>query len=84
MKAAYLEHLCAQSVLVKIGLGEAFEGIFSTVSNRGGRGRNVVESDSTDRREIFCRGWVARQDLTDLVDDGVASGAEGLDNLKLD
>ena len=83
-KGIYLEHLCTQSVLVKICLGQALEGIFSTVPNRSGRGRNVVEIDSADRGEIFYQGWIARQDLTDLVDDSVTSGTEGLDDLKLD
>jgi hypothetical protein len=76
--------LRTQSVLVKIGLGQAFEGIFPTVPNWGETGGNVIEVDSADRREIFCRWWATRQDLTDLVDDSVASGTEGPDDLKLD
>jgi hypothetical protein len=84
VKAAYLEHLRAQSILVKISLGQTFEGVFSTISNWGGRGRKVIEIDSADRGEIFCWGWVARQDLADLVDDSVTSCTEGLDDFKLD
>lgn len=76
--------MCAQSVLVKIGLGQAFESIFTTVPGRDGAGGNVIEVDSADRREIFGRWWIPRQDLTDLVDDCVTSGTEGPDNLKLD
>jgi len=83
-RGAYLEHLGAQSVLVKIGLGQTFEGIFTTVPHRGGAGGDVVEVDSADWREIFGLWRIARQDLTDLVDDSVTSGTEGLDNLKLD
>ena len=83
-EGAYLEHLCAQSVLVKVCLGQAFEGVFTAVSHWGGKGRDVIEVDSTDRREIFGWGWVPRQDLTDLVDDSIASGTESPDNLKLD
>ena len=74
----------AQSVLVKIGLGQAFEGIFTAVPNRGGTGGDVIEADSADRREIFSRWWAARQDLTDLIDDSVTSGTKGPDDLKLD
>ena len=79
----YLEHLGTQSVLVKVGLGQTFEGIFTTVPDLGGRVGDVVKVDSADRREIFGLGWIGRQDLTDLVDDSVTSGTEGLDNLEL-
>ena len=84
VKGSYLEHLRTQRVLIKIGLGQTFKGIFTTIFNRGGRRGNVVEVESADRGEIFGLGWVARQDLTDLVDDSIASGTEGPDNLKLD
>jgi len=79
----YLEHLCAQFILVKIGLGQTFKGVFTTVPHGGWAGY-VIEVNSADQREIF--GWwrVARQDLTDLVDNSVTSGAEGPDDLKLD
>jgi hypothetical protein len=84
LEGAYLEHLRAQSVLVKIGLGQAFESVFTTIPNRSGKGGDIVKVDSADRREILGRRRVPRQDLTDLVDDGVTSGTEGLDNLELD
>ena len=83
-EGAYLEHLRAQSVLVEIGLGQAFEGVFTTVPNRVRTGGDVIEVDSADRREFFGRWGAARQDLTDLVDDSVTSGTEGPDDLKLD
>jgi hypothetical protein len=54
-----LEQLRAQCVLVKIGLGQAFEGIFTTVPNRGERGGDIIKVDSADWREIFGQGWVA-------------------------
>ena len=73
-----------QSILVKIGLGQTFESIFTTVPHGSGRGGDVIEVYSADRREIFGQWRVAGQDLTDLVDDGVASSTEGLDDLKLD
>ena len=84
MRSAYLEHLRAQGILVKIGLGQAFECIFTTVLDRGWTGGNVIEVDGANRREIFCHWWVPREDLTDLVDDSVASGTEGLYDLELD
>ena len=83
-RGTYLEHLGAQSVLVKICLGQTFEGIFTTVPHGGGVGGDVVEVHSADRREIFGLWRIARQDLTDLVDDSVTSSTESLDNLKLD
>ena len=76
--------MSAQSILVKIGLGQTFEGIFTTVPHGGGARGEVIEIDGADRREIFGRWRVARQDLTDLVDDSVTSGTESLDDLKLD
>jgi hypothetical protein len=79
-----LEHLRAQSVLVEIGLGQAFESVFTAVPNRSWTGGDVIKVDGADRREIFGCWLVPRQDLTDLVDDSVTSGAKGLDNLKLD
>jgi hypothetical protein len=78
-----LEHLGTQSVLVKVGLRQAFEGVFTTIPDLGGRVGDVVKIDSADRREIFGLGWIGRQDLTDLVDDSVTSGTEGLDDLEL-
>lgn len=83
-EGAYLEHLRAQSVLVKICLGQAFESVFTTVLDRSRTGGDVIEVDGADRREIFCHWRIPRQDLADLVDDSVASGAKGLYNLKLD
>jgi hypothetical protein len=83
----YLEHLRAKSLHVKIGLGETFKGVFTTVLNRRGRRGDVVdviEIDSADWGEIFDLGWVAGQDLTDLVDDCITSGTKGPDNFKLD
>ena len=47
-KETHLEHLCAQSVLVKIGLGQAFKSIFTTVPNRGRTGGNVIKVDGAD------------------------------------
>ena len=73
-EGAYLKHLRAQSDLVKIGLGQAFEGIFTTV-NQGGIGK-IIEVDSADRREIPDRRWVTGQDLADLVNDDVTSGTD--------
>ena len=73
----------AQSILVKIGLGQALEGILTTVLHRGGRGE-IIEIDSADRGKIFGLWWVTRQDLTDLVDDSVTSGTERLDDFELD
>jgi hypothetical protein len=75
--------LGAQSILVKISLGQAFEGILTTVLHRGGRGE-IIEVDSADRGKIFDLWWVTRQDLTDLVDDSVTPGTERPDNLELD
>jgi hypothetical protein len=49
MEGAYLEHLRAQSVLVKICLGQAFESVFTTVPNWGETGGNVIEVDGADR-----------------------------------
>ena len=53
-EGAYLEHLRAQSVLVKICLGQAFESVFTTVLDRSRTGGDVIEVDGADRREIFC------------------------------
>ena len=76
--------MVTQSVLVKVGLGQAFEGIFTAVPGRGGGGGEAVKIDGADRGEIFHIGRITRQDLTDLVDNSVTSGTEGLDNLKLE
>ena len=83
LKDAYLKHLRAQSVLVKICLGQAFEGIFTTVTDRGRRG-DVIKIDGADRGQNFGLGWVTGQYLTDLVNDSVTSSTEGLDDLELD
>lgn len=82
-EGTYLEHLCAQRVLVKVDLGQTFESVFTTVSHRGGIG-DIIEVDRADGRESFGRWRIARQDLTDLVDNGITSGTESPDNLKLD
>lgn len=73
----------AQSVLVKIGLGQALEGILTTVLHRDRRGE-IIKVDSADRGKIFDLRWVTRQDLTDLVNDSVTPGTERLDDLELD
>jgi hypothetical protein len=76
--------LRAQSILVKIGLGQAFEGVFTTVPNRGEQEGMSSKSTALIGERSSVGWWVARQDLTDLVDDSVTSGTEGPDDLKLD
>ena len=82
-RGTYLENSGAQSILVKIGLGQALEGVLTTVLYRGGRGE-VIEVDSVDRGKILGLWWVTREDLTDLVDNSVAPGTESPDDLELD
>jgi hypothetical protein len=79
-----LEHLRAQSFLVKVGLGQTLESVLATIPNRGGTGGDIIKVDGADWWEILGRWRVPRQDLTDLVDDSVTSGTKGPHNLKLD
>lgn len=72
-RGPYLEHLGTQRALVKTGLEQISESIFTTVPRRNGRGGDAIEVYSVGRQEIFGQWWVAGQDLADLVDGGVAS-----------
>jgi hypothetical protein len=80
----YLRKLCGEVLLIQVRLGQKFDSIFTAILRRGAHRCGVVKLQGAAVIDMTILGrWGAGNDLANVIDDGIATGAKFTHDLEL-